>query len=141
MEMTEQEVVKKYIQAQYKTRQVKILAELNGCSTATIEGILKKNGITFPPVKGPKTKEEQELYNKIMNEESISQMVIKKPVIVDTKPETTPTVNIKKNIPDAVRTLIENRIYEIDKCLDDLERQRNALNIEMQELTAFMAEC
>ena len=128
MEMSENEIVKSYIKAQYKTRQVKILAELNTCSTATIEGILRKNGITYPPVKGAKSKAEHEVYEKIMNEE------LNKPII--TKPLATPEV--KKIVPDAVANLVRQRIIDLDCMLQELDEKRKAFLAEATELREFM---
>lgn len=131
MEMTEEEVVKSYLKASYKTRQVKILAELNNCSTATIEGILRKRGITYPPVKGAKTKAEHEVYERIMNEELNNQPIITKPL---------PTPEINKIIPDAVANLVRQRIIDLDCQIQEFEEKRKAFLSEATELREFIGD-
>ena len=129
MEMSEKEIVRSYLKAQYKSRQVKILADLNTCSTATIEGIIKKNGIPYPPVKGAKSKAEHEAYEKIMSEELNKQPIITKPLA---------TPKIKKIVPDAVANLVRQRIIDLDCMLQELEEKRKAFLEEAIELREFM---
>lgn len=122
MEMTETEVVKKYLEAKYKTKRVKELAELNACSTATIEGILKKHGVTYPPKPGPVKKEEQEVIDKALEENTE-----------------------KIDIPPAVRDLVVNKIFSLveevnkfDEQIADINAKREACVKEKTELEDFL---
>ena len=50
MQMTEEEIVRRYKQADNKRDSIRILAELNGCQKQTIRDILEANGLGVPKV-------------------------------------------------------------------------------------------
>ena len=57
MQMTENEIVKSYMEAKEKDKLICILAELNGCQRHDITAILRNNGVDLP---GPKLKKIEE---------------------------------------------------------------------------------
>ena len=77
MEMKPSEILQSYENAQYKTKQIGVLAELNACSKDEITDILKEMGAELPkrkyrkkeePAKEPERKKEWEVYKKGMDD-------------------------------------------------------------------------
>ena len=131
MEMTEAEIVRKYLDARYKTKYVKQLAELNACSTATIEGILKKNGVTYPPKPGPPKKEEQAKIDEVIDEVAED----KEKLFVEALEE---QGTKKEELPQSVRALLIGRIGEIKSELSVIETKQKDLMEEVRELREFL---
>ena len=51
MEMSEKEILKSYNDAASKSKQIKILADLNACGTQQIKDVLSRNGIKLRGIK------------------------------------------------------------------------------------------
>lgn len=51
MEMSDQEILRSYNDAASKSKQIKILADLNACSTQQIKDVLSSNGIKLRGIK------------------------------------------------------------------------------------------
>ena len=134
MQMTDREIVKEYIEARYKTVQVGILADLNCTDRNTIIQILRDNGITYPPKKGAKTKEEQEAYDKIMDEEP-KKAVIKKTVKNENIEDPKAAAG---NVPDIVLQMVNEKIYEMQEELEAIIAHEKELNGKLAELKEFV---
>lgn len=51
MEMSDKEILRSYNNAESKSKQIKILADLNACSTQQIKDVLSSNGIKLRGIK------------------------------------------------------------------------------------------
>lgn len=134
MQMTEKEIVKNYIESKNKTAQVGILADLNLTDKETIKEILKQNGISYPPKRGVKTKEEQEVYKKIMSEEP-QKAVIKKTVKNENIEDPKAAAG---NVPDIVLQMVNEKIYEMQEELEAIIAHEKELNGKLEELKEFV---
>lgn len=54
MNMTDFEILRDYNSAKHKNQQIKILADLNGCSSEEIRDLLRSHGVELPKKPGPK---------------------------------------------------------------------------------------
>lgn len=121
MEMTEQEIVNKYNRAESKSKQIKILAELNACSTQQIKDVLSKNGIKLRGIKTELQKvETHSIDEKIEVKESLDMQE----AIATAKEAMTDAINRKnKELVDLgtkERSLIDE-IQKLRKSLKTLE--------------------
>lgn len=70
MQMTEEEIVRRYKQADNKRDSIRILAELNACPKQTIRDILEANGLGVPKVGNRYTAQAKALKEKLASEEA-----------------------------------------------------------------------
>ena len=70
MQMTEEEIVRRYKQADNKRDSIRILAELNACPKQTIRDILEANGLRVPKVGNRYTAQAKALKEKMASEEA-----------------------------------------------------------------------
>lgn len=70
MQMTEEEIVRRYKQADNKRDSIRILAELNACPKQTIRDILEANGLGVPKVGNRYTAQAKALKEKMASEEA-----------------------------------------------------------------------
>lgn len=70
MQMTEEEIVRRYKQADNKRDSIRILAELNACPKQTIRDILESNGLGVPKVGNRYTAQAKALKEKMASEEA-----------------------------------------------------------------------
>lgn len=70
MQMTEEEIVRRYKQADNKRDSIRILAELNACPKQTIRDILEANGLGVPKVGNRYTAQAKALKEKMATEEA-----------------------------------------------------------------------
>ena len=70
MQMTEEEIVRRYKQADNKRDSIRILAELNACQKQTIRDILEANGLGVPKVGNRYTAQAKALKEKMASEEA-----------------------------------------------------------------------
>lgn len=114
MWMSEEEIARKYRMAKYKSKQVKILAELNGCTAKKIQEILVEKGeMNMPRTKTTKISEEA------MNQTEERKEVEAKKVVK------------KQSIPDAVIRCVEDR-------MEKLERTIRSCSEEYRDLADFI---
>lgn len=70
MQMTEEEIVRRYKQADNKRDSIRILAELNACQKQTIRDILEANGLGVPKVGNRYTAQAKALKEKMATDEA-----------------------------------------------------------------------
>lgn len=70
MQMTEEEIVRRYKQADNKRDSIQILAELNACPKQTIRDILEANGLGVPKVGNRYTAQAKALKEKMATDEA-----------------------------------------------------------------------
>lgn len=121
MQMTEEEIVRRYKQADNKRDSIRILAELNACPKQTIRDILEANGLGVPKVGGRYTKQAKALKEK-MEKAAPTTCVAPEPVTV--WPEA----------PNEVLNAAIERLIEIEGQLEELQRKRMALDAQIGEL-------
>lgn len=119
MEMKPSEILQSYENAQYKTKQIGILAELNACSKDEITEILKEMGAELPkrkyqkkeePAKEPKKKEWEE-------------------------PELLPE---PKEIPQSIQLVLYNRLDELDAKIREYTEGKENAEKEYMEIVEFL---
>lgn len=98
MWMSEEEIARKYRMAKYKRKQVKILAELNGCTEKKIQEILVEKG----EMNMPRTKRNKILEEAMNQTEEVRKEVEEKKVVK------------KQSIPDAVIRCVEDRMEKLE---------------------------
>ena len=119
MEMKPSEILQSYENAQYKTKQIGILAELNACSKDEITEILKEMGAELPkrkyqkkeePAKEPERKEWEE-------------------------PELLPE---PKEIPQSIQLVLYNRLDELDAKIKEYTEGKENAEKEYMEIVEFL---
>ena len=163
MQMTEEEIVRRYKQADNKRDSIRILAELNGCQKQTIRDILEANGLGVPKVGNRYTAQAKALKEKMATEEAEADGSKRKKTEAG-ELKTEPTENLKSEIkntkseienenaaapttcvaPDPVTVWPEapnevlnaaiERLIEIEGPLVELQRKRLALDAQIGEL-------
>lgn len=142
MQMTEEEIVKKYKENRNKKGYTNILAQLNCCTKQDINDILRKHGVDLPgnPNFGkPKATLKKE-----------EPATTEEPVVIDTTDKTLDkscpitkdesndnnesSTNTSIHIPDSIKELIKNY-------LNDLIKQRDELDRNIKEITEFINKC
>ena len=140
MQMTEEEIVRRYKQADNKRDSIRILAELNGCQKQTIRDILEANGLGVPKVGNRYTAQAKALKEKMATEEALK---ADDPFEAAEKlPErTAPTtcvapepVTVWPEAPNEVLNAAIERLIEIEGQLEELQRKRMALDAQIGEL-------
>lgn len=150
MQMSEQEIVRDYLESKNKGKQVGILAELNACSKDKIIEILKAGGVDsrqLPRTRGPKLKKaevkgkvekkEPELLEEKKEEPVMSFPVagtVKKKETTDSEPEVqeddtyiTAQRNEQFQIPETVRKLCNEKLYRLEKEIMELEKEHDEI--------------
>lgn len=136
MEMTKGEITRAYRESSNKTEQIKILADLNECSRADIEKILKDAGHEIPK-RGRKpnvTKTEEPKRAKIKpktapkTEEKVdfTQCEAIEPVEeeIEEVEEMEYPEEEKAYMPVSVWETLQGRIIELDRCIADLQKEK-----------------
>ena len=97
MQMTEEEIVRRYKQADNKRDSIRILAELNGCQKQTIRDVLEANGLGVPKVGNRYTAQAKALKEKMAaSEEAEADGSKRKQEPEAGELKTEPTENAKK---------------------------------------------
>lgn len=133
MTMSNDEIIRAYLQSKDQRKQIGILADLNGCDKEKIRTILIHHGVKLPTPGRPK-KEIKEAQEKI--EKKREAAVIKKASDVLPVPMETPNIArvLEKKmgpLPMSVVTALEKRIEEIDVKIFEL-------NFEKEEIKSFL---
>ena len=87
MQMTEEEIVRRYKQADNKRGSIRILAELNACPKQTIRDILEANGLGVPKVGNRYTAQAKALKEKMASEEAEADGSRRKRLLKNDEPE------------------------------------------------------
>lgn len=158
MQMTVEEIIRSYTQAKDKSKQIGILADLNGCDKEKIRSILRTRGVELPTKGRPKKtdvkkttwpKADPKIEDLVQKDEFESPMRPLEATIEggvtteitfinkDTGEKTTRVFGKLKQhkeepvLPNTVRNLIENRIHT-------LEVEKMNLTLEQEELEDFL---
>ena len=119
MEMKPSEILQSYENAQYKTKQIGILAELNACSKDEITEILKEMGAELPKRKYQKKEEPAKEPEKKEWEE----------------PELLPE---PKEIPQSIQLVLYNRLDELDAKIKEYTEGKENAEKEYMEIVEFL---
>lgn len=122
MQMSKEEIVRRYQEAKYKSKQVQILAELNGCDKETIQEVLRQSRIEIQAAKAKKTAE------KPIKTKSEGKPADRNPVSKTTIPEA---------VKQAVITMLEKKRLEIEADRQALEEKTRTI----KELEDFLQKC
>ena len=155
MEMTEDEIVKKY-QKNPQAKTINILADLNGCQAYEIKRILGKAGVYIPKAGRPKKDKADEMIEKIDKIESQNEQISKRsdeplndnilkaikkdePLQEEIKLQSTVIEPIKEYmIPDVVRQVLEVEIENIGIRIMNICDEADRLSARREELKAFL---
>lgn len=107
MWMSEEQIAREYRMAKHKEKQIKILAELNGCAETEIQEILVEKG----EMKMPRTKVAKVLEEVMKQTEEERKEVEAKKVVK------------KQSIPDAVIRCVEDRMQQIEQTIKRCEEE------------------
>lgn len=156
MEMTEQEIVKKY-QANPKPSQISIIADLNGCKEYEIKRILGKAGVYVAKKPGrPKKSTQDETLEKIDEIESAqskkntkSEEPLNPKILEAIQKDDSPSVNkplqsiivepIKEYmVPEVVKEVINEELDRISARMIEICDEADELNSRRNKLKAFL---
>ena len=121
MEMKPSEILQSYENAQYKTKQIGILAELNACSKDEITEILKEMGAELPkrkyqkkeePAKEPEKKEWEEPKLKALPE--------------------------PREIPQSIQLVLYERLDVLDAKIREYTQGKESAEKEYMEIVEFL---
>ena len=158
MQMTTEEIIRNYTEAKDKSKQIGILADLNGCDKEKIRSILRTKGVPLPTKgrpKGTSTKKSTStegkqiikteykydpdrkaliLTNKTTgNTETIplDELIDKTPIVG--LPNPTTELMVKPTLPDIVKNMIKERLI-------DIESKIMELRLDKEELEDFLEQ-
>lgn len=124
MEMSREEIVRRYKEAKYKKGYIQILADLNGVDKSEIRKILIDAGITLPgnPNFGTPMAKIKKTIKKDKGMEPVKETknVIEETVRKISEPK-------KPEIPDEIKEILEDDLNEIRKQIDLLVEKRTAI--------------
>ena len=139
MTMSNDEIIRAYLQSKDQRKQIGILADLNGCDKEKIRTILIHHGVKLPTPGRPK-KEIKEAQEKIEKKREAAVKIEKRkasevlPIPMETPEVVRETLTKKlEPLPMSVVTALEKRIEEIDVEIFEL-------NFEKEEIKRFLEE-
>lgn len=133
MTMSNDEIIRAYLQSKDQRKQIGILADLNGCDKEKIRTILIHHGVKLPTPGRPK-KEIKEAQEKI--EKKREAAVIKKASDVLPVPKEEPKV---VRVPEKKKeTLPLSVIMALQKRIDEIEIEKKELTVEQEEIINFL---
>lgn len=121
MEMKPSEILQSYQNAQYKTKQIGILAELNACSKEDIEEILKQMGAELPK-------------RKYQKKEEPAAEPIREP---EKKTWEEPKME-QPGIPELIMNILLEKMEELDAKLANIEKEKKQYESQYLEIAKFM---
>lgn len=142
MEMTEQEIVKRYKAADKKRAQITILAELNGCPRATIREILQSHGCEVPKTgnrftaKAKETpqdelKEEFQMAGGVITIEDPGKRMFGESLAISRQPK-------KVKTPESVLLLVENEALRLQREIEEMESVLATKKLDREELVNWL---
>lgn len=126
MEMKPSEILQSYENAQHKTKQISILAELNACSKDEITDILKEMGAELPkrkyqkkeePAKEPEKKEWEEPEIKALPEPREQPAVVLNETVAMILFGRLDEIEARLRILESQKKKLESQYLDICKCL------------------------
>lgn len=155
MEMTEEEIVKKY-KNNPQAKTINILADLNGCHAYEIKRILGKAGVNIPKAGRPKKDKADETIEKINKIESQNEQISKRseePLndtilkaiqkdepLPEEKPLQSTVIEPVKEymIPEVIRQLCEEEIENIGIRIMNICDEADRLSARREEIKKFL---
>lgn len=140
MQMSDYEIIRNYTEAKDKTKQIGILADLNGCNKEKIRTILISKGCQLPTKGRPK--KEREIIKTDFDYDKAKKMVtIKNLSTGDTITKPLEELVVKKDneltetptLPTSVRMAIQDKIQALE-----LEKMR--ITLEQEELEDYLEQ-
>lgn len=133
MTMSNDEIIRAYLQSKDQRKQIGILADLNGCDKEKIRTILIHHGVKLPTPGRPK-KEIKEAQEKI--EKKREAAVIKKASDVLPVPKEEPKV---VRVPEKKKEPLPlSVIMALQKRIDEIEIEKKELTVEQEEIINFL---
>ena len=137
MQMTVEEIIRNYTEAKDKSKQIGILADLNGCDKEKIRSILRTKGVPLP-TKGRqiiKTEYKYDADRKALiltnkttgNTETIplDELIDKTPIVG--LPNPTTELVVKPTLPNIVKDMIKERLVAIESKIIELRLDKEEL--------------
>lgn len=124
MEMTDDDIVKEYREAKHKSRQIGILADLNGCAKNDIKCILIRHGALNPSV--------------IRAE--LDEFGLARKFEPDTEPILEPSDETNKDVPAEVFNLVATELDRLDEQIAKKEEEIRILTAEKEDMDALYAK-
>lgn len=132
MEMTKDEIVKKYREKPSFTR-IQLIADLNGCTTKEIREVLRSTGEEIDANDKPKSK-------KVPSTNKTKKDKTEKESIKDIPLEDKMHTSIVYDIPQVVVEMCQEKINFINRQIDAYVEAINQLNDDRNELIDFIAK-
>ena len=135
MQMTEEEIVRRYKQADNKRDSIRILAELNACPKQTIRDILEANGLGVPKVGNRYTAQAKALKERMAETgEAVASAAQEAKKAAPTACVAPEPVTVWPEAPNEVLNAAIERLIEIEGQLEELHRKRTALDTQIEDL-------
>lgn len=130
MEMSKEEIVRKYKEARYKKGYIQILADLNGVDKSVIRKILIDAGITLPgnPNFGTPT---AKIKKQIRKEEDMASLTETEEIIHDDSLKNNEEKKI--SLPKEIRKILEEDLEAIQVKMEALTDKRDAIETFLKE--------
>lgn len=128
MTMSNDEIIRSYLQSKDQRKQIGILADLNGCDKEKIRTILIHHGVKLPTPGRPKKE-------------------VKEPTVKIEKRKTSDVLPVPKEEPKAVRVPVPEKkkeplplsvIMALQKRIDEIEIEKKELTVEQEEIINFL---
>jgi len=131
MYMKDNEIVREYREGRDKKQQVKILADMNGCTYEEIVEVLRKQGIDVSGV-------ERKKRGRQGTKETVVPAEEKKSDVAAGLPAETEKPAVAAGLPDIVRDTITQRMIEETEKMETCARQMKECEQNIKELNAFL---
>ena len=128
MTMSNDEIIRAYLQSKDQRKQIGILADLNGCDKEKIRTILSHHGVKLPTPGRPKKK-------------------VKEPTVKIEKRKASDVLPVPKEEPKVVRVPVPEKkkeplplsvIMALQKRIDEIEIEKKELTVEQEEIIKFL---
>lgn len=136
MYMKESEIAREFREGKDKKQQVKILADMNGCTYDEIVEILRKQGIDVSEVERKKRGRQS-----AKEKETVLPVEEKKSDMAAGLPAETKKPAMAAGLPDIVRDTITQRMIEETEKMETCARQMKECERNIKELNAFLQAC
>lgn len=128
MTMSNDEIIRAYLQSKDQRKQIGILADLNGCDKEKIRTILIHHGVKLPTPGRPKKE-------------------VKEPTVKIEKRKASDVLPVPKEEPKVVRVPVPEKkkeplplsvIMALQKRIDEIEIEKKELTVEQEEIIKFL---
>lgn len=139
MEMTEEEIVRKY-KSNPKPGTISIIADLNGCKEYEIKRILDKNGFDIPKPGRKKKTQADKTIEKIneLEMQNFKRSESSKNDISQNESNKNESLPVDKSLPEVVVSVIEEELERINVRIMNICDEADALSARREELKRFL---